>query len=127
MKYTIIPITALVLSIGYYVFTKPMAVRMALPVRAVLSMDEFYQDAGFLPDFIHCVRAEVTEPEFSSFTTRMKLVPYKGSDSFPRCDANWWSASGSASGAFYDPAQREGDTLMVKYENGRLYYVAYAS
>ncbi len=127
MKHAIIPITALVLSIGYYVLTKPMAVRMALPVRAVLSMDEFYQDASFLTDFIHCVRAEVTEAEFSTFATRMKLVPYKGSDAFPRCDTNWWSASGSASGTFYDPTQREGDALMAKFENGRLYYVAYAS
>jgi hypothetical protein len=108
----------------YYLMTKPMAVRAALPLRAIVAMNESYQDAAPLPDFEHCISTDISAGDFQSFVAAMKLVPYRGTKSFPSCDAQWWTASGDASGAFYSPKNEEAAQAMAKLENGKLYYVA---
>jgi hypothetical protein len=123
-RFVICVLGAGLIGITYYVLTKPMAVRIALPLRAVVTMREFYQDSAPLPDFIHCIRTEVTEPEFKLFVAKMKLVPYQGVQAFPSCEAGWWSASADSSMAFYDPAGGEETGRMAKFENGKLYYLA---
>jgi hypothetical protein len=115
---------AALFGIAYYLLNKPMAVRMALPIRTVVGMQEYYQDAAPLPDFIHCVKAEITEPEFKLFVAQMQLVPYRGTQSFPSCDLKWWSASEDSSISFYRAGDEVDPHIMVKFENGSLYYWA---
>ncbi len=111
---------------AYYLMTKPMAVRIALPLRAVATMDEYYWDAGMLPDFVHCVRAKVSEEEFRRFVNSMKLAPYHGRGKFPECQyAAWWDASADASNSFApQPTRGGGGAPMAKFEHGTLYYYA---
>jgi hypothetical protein len=116
-------IGAVVIGMAYYALTKPMAVRQALPLRAVVAMHEHYQDSAPLPDFVHCVRTEITSQDFKLFVARMKLVPYRGVRSFPSCEAKWWAASADSSGAFFNPENDEQTQAMAKFENGTLYYV----
>lgn len=86
-------------------------------------MHEHYVDFAPLPDFIHCISTEVTEREFESFVTQMKLVPYRGTKYFPTCLTSWWTGSADTSQAFYDPINKEETQTMAKFEKGRLYFV----
>jgi hypothetical protein len=115
-------------ALACYLLTKPLDVRAALPLRAIFTMDEYYWDAGMLPDFVHCVRVMVSEAEFRRFVTKMGLVPYHGRGKFPECEygASWWDASAEASRSFAAPRNGSagGTEMIAKFENGKLYYYA---
>ena len=112
-----------VTGIAYYALTKPMAIREALPLRAIVTMHEFYQDSAPLPDFAHCIRTDITAQDFKLFVAKMKLSPYRGVKSFPPCEAKWWAASADSSMAFFNSENQEQVQAMAKFENGTLYYV----
>lgn len=126
MKITVAVLTLLGAFAAYYCLTKPLAVRMALPIGAVVSMDEVYESYPN-GDYLHCLRAHISPTRFSDFAETMALQKGVGLvERLPACSADWWN-SGLFKGVVFGNRNNtnESSTYAI-YKDGWVYYVSHS-
>lgn len=113
----------------HYVFTKPMAVRMALPLAAIARMEEVYRDDAPLPDFVHCIRVDLDEEAIDAFLQRMHLEPSSElHDGSAECGPGWVGPSpGAAQRRYVSSGTTSVGGSAAVVAGGKLFYVAWGS
>ncbi|MBS0208996.1 MAG: hypothetical protein JSS27_08595 [Planctomycetes bacterium] len=108
--------------------------RNALPSSAT-DIHEYYWDDGFQGDFVRCLRAKMTEADFSIYVNRLGLKErYETSKHenipvhfFGRCTEPWWDPPlDLKEGAYFKYTPKEEYFQAVGYRNGYAYFVAAA-
>lgn len=127
MKIFAIFFTVLGVCVIWYSLTKPLAVRFALPISSVVTMDESYQDYPN-GDYLHCVSTEVTDSEFKKFSEKMGLRKGEGLiDRIPSCAVDWWVRELSLKDLYGNRDNTNESSYFSVYSNGRVYFVSYSS
>ncbi len=117
-------------SVGFYVLTMSRP-RRYLPWEAT-EIREYYHDYGIIPDFERCLRAKISEAGFQTYIKRLGLTKrynwavHKDLPiSWPPCDEVWWTP-GALDGAYFDHTEGEEFCVLAKYEDGYVYFAAFA-
>lgn len=127
-----------------YPWSRQQLVRSGLSSDAISRMKEFYQPPQFLPDFIHCVKVDISPAEFLKYVQKLGLRPGHNITTLPQtCNVSWWNPPGidiASSGDIikikqlsvtdmvfqYPGTDQEAGEIAV-FKNGVLYYVAWNS
>lgn len=113
-------------------------VHSGLTAEAIARMQEFYEPARFLPDFIHCIRVEISPAEFAVYVRTLGLQPGRGIHALPhRCEIPWWTPPdlGKPGGdggqaqllVYHHPSTNPEAGEIAVLRDGVLYYVAWNS
>lgn len=106
---------------AYQMFTWPY--RRALPWSAS-EVKEYAWTDGFLPDFVYCLRARVTEEQFRDYVVHFELASAGSQEHFPVTDeeVSWWKPSPGAHEVF---RLEDGDWEMeAVFDNGIMWVMA---
>ena len=113
--------------VAYYALTKPLAVRVALPMRSLISMDEVYESSPN-GDYLHCIRAKASEAEFDQFTDELMLHEVKNLvGSRHHCDAEWWDKNFYAENVSGRDDNTSESSSYASYRNGFVFYISWSS
>ena len=79
----------------YFLVFSPVSARDALPKDVASVAKEFRWETGFLPDFVYCLKVELSEEEFLRFTKKMNMQRGTDLEIVPHCGItaevpNWW-------------------------------------
>lgn len=126
MKIAAIVLTLILVLVLYYGLTRPLGVRLALPIGSVVSMEELHQS---FPngDYLHCVRAKATEEQFERFLKKMALEKNKGTTAnVPACSVPWWDVDLRKVPLYGTPNNTNDSAQFGAYSKGSIYYVSHS-
>ena len=105
--------------------------RDALPSTAT-DVHEYDWSDLFPGDSVYFLKAKITPQEFEAYRDELKLVPipetmkeeilWGGYSSANKGNIEWWDPLPTMEGTFYDPATTGSHRIIMKYENGYVYY-----
>lgn len=136
INYILIAALSLVLC-GYYLFLRPLSPHEALPQELRSQYKEYYWEAGFLPDFVYCLRVQATEEQFRTFADKLEL---QEGTSFERMSAScrykrgedgasvtWWTPPELSEAIFVyqSPDTTHGAGEILVYDGGDMYFAAW--
>ncbi len=99
---------------------------------SITNVQEWAWADGFLPDYSYMLKAKVTQAEFDSFASKLKLTPHSPTRTYSE-NSTWlsWSTAPGFTNDWWDPSDSLETTFVAeghdtwsfaKYENGYLYF-----